>query len=291
MRRFLWVKNKYLTNSFNGCIIYIENPVNPESKRSCHMTTNFVVADGVAKRRPTADEWEMLLENKIPELIRRYKAGALDPAAVNSTLQQVLEGAVITEQKMVVMVSPKPKPDKFELLTTFEVTVPADYNHATRLTDFKEMYQPEVETEEKKKQFYYYNPNITDANFSKATTQLVPGRKFQVKIFGIKSGKSVSSDECLNKLRSENAVLVGAQGASLAYEQGKVNLPKGKWHVSFDEKDALWFDGGDHGVPCVFAYSGGDFRFRLGYFEGGWGDNYCLLCFCDLPAGEATLVA
>lgn len=236
------------------------------------------VVEAVAKRKPTADEWEILLENRIPELIRQYKAGGLDPAAVNITLQMVLEGTVITEQKTVVTAPPKPRPDKFELLTTFELTVPEDYNHATRLDTFKAAHEAE---------FYYYNPDLTDHNFSKATTQLAPGRKFAVKVFGIKSGKSVSSEECLAKIQSENGVLVGAQGASLAYEQGKANLPKGKWHISFDEKDALWFVGGDRQVPCVYAYSVGDFRFNLGFFDGDWLVDHCLLCFCDLPAGEA----
>ncbi len=246
------------------------------------------VVEAVAKRKPTAEEWEILLENRIPELIRQYKAGGLDPAAVNTTLQKVLEGAIITEQKMVVVTPPKPRPDKFELLTTFQLTVPDGYNHSTRLTDFKAVYQPEVETEEKKKQFYYYNENITDANFGKATIQLAPGRKFQVKIFGIKSGKSVSSEECLVKIKSENGLLVGAQGASLAYEQGKASLPKGKWSISFDEKDALWFGDGDHRMPYVHAYSGGDFVFDLVSFGGFWSDGFCLLCFCDLSETSGT---
>lgn len=187
----------------------------------------------------------------------------------------------------------KPRPDKFELLTTFEITVPQGYNHATRLSDFKVMYQPEVETEERKKHFCFYNQDLTDANYSKATTKLVPGRKLQVKVFGIKSGKSVSSNQCLTKLRSENAILVGAQGASIAYEQGKDKLPKDKWSISFDEKDVLWFNNNEHMVPCVSMYSDGAFYSRLFIFEGGggWDDVYCLFCFCDLPAGEETLVA
>ena len=114
------------------------------------MTTQ-VVADGItAKRKPTVEEMKILLLNRVPDLIRRYKEGGLDPAGVNTTLQMVLEGSVITESKTVVVAPPKPKADKFELLTTFEITVPKGYKHATRLTDFKAMYQPEVETEEKK---------------------------------------------------------------------------------------------------------------------------------------------
>ncbi len=251
--------------------------------------TTHVVADGInSKRKPTVDEMETLLVNRIPDLIRRYKEGGLDPAGVNTTLQMVLEGVIITEQKTVVVTTPKPKVEKFEHLVTFEITVPEGYNHATRLTDFKELYQLEVETEHRKKQFHYYNPNLTDTNYGKATTKLVPGRKFQVKVFGIRCGKSVTSDECLDKVRLENGVLVGAQGASLAYEQGKANLPKGKWHVSFDEKEALWYDYGYHRVSFVRAQSDGDFEFNLGSFEVSWCDDFCLLCFCDLPSDSSS---
>lgn len=166
--------------------------------------------------------------------------------------------------------------DRFEFLKSFEVTVPEGYNHATRLDTFRAAHQNHTN-----KEFYFYNDATTDANYAeKATTKLTAGRKFTVKMFGIK--KTVTSDDCLKKLRAENAVLVGAQGASLAYEQKKDELPKGKWSVSFDEKDSLWRDpGGRHGVPYVPAYSGGVFDFDLGGFEDGWGSGYVLLCFCD----------
>ena len=107
------------------------------------MTTSYVVADGIAKRKPSLEEWETLLENRIPELVRRYKVGGLDPAAVNSTLQQVLDGVVITESKVAIVTPPKPKPEKFELLTTFEVTIPEGYDHATRLDTFAAAHKSE----------------------------------------------------------------------------------------------------------------------------------------------------
>ncbi|MFZ2521923.1 MAG: hypothetical protein WAX44_02380 [Minisyncoccia bacterium] len=252
------------------------------------MTTQ-VVADGIAKRKPTVDEMETLLFNRIPDLIRRYKEGGLDPAGVNTTLQMVAEGSIITESKTVVVAPPKPKQDKFELLTTFEVTVPEGYNHATHLDTFRAQHQSK-----ENKEFYFYNDAITDANYAaKATTKLTAGRRFLVKAFGIK--KTVSSLDCLAKVKAENAVLTGAQGASLVYEERKNELPKGKYYVSFDEKDALWRDPyGYHRVPLVCAYSDDDFRFDLGLFEFDWVSVYVLLCFCDLPSdsssGEAQIL-
>ncbi len=166
--------------------------------------------------------------------------------------------------------------NRFELLKSFDVTVPEGYNHATRLDTFRATHDIEVN-----KEFYFYNGAITDANFAaKATTKLAPGREFTVKAFGIT--ERVTSEDCLAKLRAEKAVLVGAQGASLAYEQGKDELPKGKWYISFDEKKALWQDSdGNHRVPHVNAHSAGHFKFGLDNFEDDWHFGNVLLCFCD----------
>jgi hypothetical protein len=168
---------------------------------------------------------------------------------------------------------------RFELINAFEVMVPADYVHVTQLGTFRAAHQSE-----KNKEFYHYNPDLTDANFTK-TPALVPGKKFLVKAFQIKG--VVTSEDCLTQLRRVKATLTGAQGASLAYEQAKDKLPISRGSLSFDEKDNLPFVGGYHGVPHVRRRSGVDFRFRLGFWGGGW-DDYCvLLAFCDLPAGEA----
>lgn len=161
--------------------------------------------------------------------------------------------------------------DRFGLINTFSIVVPQGYDHATRLGSFREKHR---------KEFYYYNEAITDKNYAKATTKLEPGRKLKVKVFQI--NERVTSLDCLAHLRSQKAVLVGAQGASLVYEQKKDELPVDRWSVSFDEKDALWEDGGGYlRVPYVFRYSGGGSGFVLGDFEDGWSDGYCLLCFCD----------
>jgi len=150
---------------------------------------------------------------------------------------------------------------KFQFLKTVEIVVPDNYNHDTRLDSFRTQYGGK---------FYYYNDAITDANYSaKATVRLVPGRKMKVKIFQIKG--QVSSDECMTFLRSQKAVLTGAHGASLVWEQKKEELPVSRWSISFDEKDALWQDSdGHHGVPRVHRSSDGAFKFPLGDFVYPW---------------------
>lgn len=209
---------------------------------------------------------------------------ALEKAGFTGDIvQQVINsrGNKMAKAMYAVATDGKQTDDRFQFLKSFEVTVPEGYDHATRLDTFHATHQSD------KEEFYFYNDAITDANFAaKATTKLVAGRKFTVKVFGIT--ERVSSEDCLAKLRSEKAILVGAQGASLTYEQKKDELPKGKWSVSFDEKKALWRDpGGDHRVPHLYAFSGGDFDFGLVHFEDDWSSDYVLLCFCDKESSDA----
>jgi hypothetical protein len=158
----------------------------------------------------------------------------------------------------------------------FELTVPVGYSHDTQIdTSGKKV--------KKEKTTYYYNNDLTSKNFAKATNKLVPGKTYKVKIFPIL--QTVTSEDCMTFLKKQNAVLVGGQGATLVYDLAKDQLPKGKWTVSFDEKEALWEDAdGNRGVPSVCAYTVGDFKFHLGFFGSGWYSDDCVLCFCDLSA-------
>ena len=163
---------------------------------------------------------------------------------------------------------------RFSLLSSLQFTVPEGYNHSTQLASF---------SKENRKKFYSYNDNITDENFAKTTNKLVPGKTYEAKIFGIT--KWVTSEDCLAFLKTQNAILVGAQGISVVWQQAKENLPKGKYTLSFDEKNALWRDaGGRRRVPSVGRDVGGGWDFGLGDFESDWHDGSCLLCLFDLSA-------
>lgn len=179
---------------------------------------------------------------------------------------------------------PKTKPEKFELFKDLGVIeIPADYDHTKRLSTFYKKHQ-----DAGKKSFYYYNEMTTDQNFSNPSRILKPGDKLWVRAFRQATSGMTTSEERLKFLKSQNAVFTGAQGASVVFDQKRNQLPKGYWYVSFDEKERLWQDpNGHHRVPCVNANSSGAFNFYLGYFENGWGPGGILLCFCDLPAGEA----
>ena len=180
-------------------------------------------------------------------------------------LKNVLAGALLPSQDKPVVDS------RFTPLNAFQITVPGNYNHPTQLASF---------ARENREKFYFYNDKITDENFKKATNKLI-GKTYEAKIFGIT--KRVSSEDCLAFLKTQKAILIGAQGISVVWQQAREQFPKGKWVASFDEKDALWRDaGGFHGVPSVNQYSGGGWDFFLGYFENDWRDDCCLLCVRDL---------
>jgi hypothetical protein len=159
----------------------------------------------------------------------------------------------------------------------FDLTVPMNYVHETQIDTSMAKAKNEKTT-------YYQNDDLNSKNFSNATTKLVPGKTYSVKIFPILS--QVTSTDCMTFLQKQNCILTGGQGATLAYDLAKDKLPKGKWTISFDEvkvKDSPLWKGsyGGHRVPRVGARTDGGFYFDLGDFESDWGADDVLLCFCD----------
>ena len=122
------------------------------------------------------------------------------------------------------------------------------------------------------KNVYSKNPNITSENFPKPEKVETENWKL------IKMGRSFSSQEALDKIKSE-----GCRPANI-YELllwAKDNQEKSQWVIGFGSE---WKDSdGRHRVPYVDAYGGGDFHFLIGYFEKPWDVDSCLLCFCDSP--------
>ncbi|MEK7512900.1 MAG: hypothetical protein AAB601_01755 [Patescibacteria group bacterium] len=196
---------------------------------------------------------------EIGRQLRQPNGYPFDPHLLKLHLQNAVEGKF----DGVTLIDPR-----FEHVKEFKLTVPADYDHGTQLGTLKH------------EEFYYFNDAITDGNFRNATQKLVPGKTYKAKLFRIK--KTVTSDDCLGLYKAVGAILTGAQGMSLVYQLKKDELPKGKWTISFDEKDALWqVPDGSHRVPGVRAHSVGDFGFDLGGFEGGWNSDDVVLCLCD----------
>ncbi len=129
------------------------------------------------------------------------------------------------------------KVDPFKLLVTHErlLEVPSGYNHKTCIRSFRDKHEKNLE---------HFSVAVSDINYARATTQLVPGQKFSVQIYGIECGKWVSSPACIEKIQKVNGVLLGAQGLSLVFDQlvfgqaGNVLMPDCT-HLSFDEMEEL----------------------------------------------------
>ncbi|MFA6325232.1 MAG: hypothetical protein WCX46_03335, partial [Candidatus Paceibacterota bacterium] len=133
----------------------------------------------------------------------------------------------------------------------FEIIVPVDYDHSKQIDVFAKKTKKETTT-------YYFNDDITSKHFANASTKLVPGKTYKVKIFPILA--RVTSEDNMAFLAKQNAILAGDHGLTLVYEQKKEELPKDKYTVSFDKKESLWKDAdGRRRVPVVYASSGGGF--------------------------------
>ncbi len=120
------------------------------------------------------------------------------------------------------------------------------------------------------KNVYYQNSDITSKNFP--LPEKVETENWKL----IKMDKSFSSEEALDKIKSE-----GCRPANI-YELllwSKNNQEKSQWVTGFGS--SFIDSDGYHGVPRVYRYSDGGWKFDLGHFEYDWSDVHCLLCFCD----------
>ena len=211
-------------------------------------------------------------ENRIADLVRdavRALSFSKDEA------QEIIKaGGTLQEQVKPILQKLAMVDQRFgPAVKDFEFTVSADYVYDTQLDTF-------AKKTKKLKTTYYFNDALTSANFAKATNKLEPGKTYRVRVFPIL--QTVTSDDCMTFLKKQGAILVGGQGITLLQVNKPNEFPVSKWTVSFDEKNVLWEDaGGGHRVPGVDRRSDGDWGFSLGYFEGGWLDDHCLLCFCD----------
>jgi hypothetical protein len=111
----------------------------------------------------------------------------------------------------------------FNPLGNFLVLVPTGYSHKNQLAGFKNSVS-----------FSHYCKDITDQNFDKVSVQLKPGQNLEVEIYHIE--EFVPSQRCLDFVKSNDGIFVGAQGLSLIFQQKKEKFPVGGAVISFDEK-------------------------------------------------------
>ncbi len=163
--------------------------------------------------------------------------------------------------------------ESFEEVGSFPVVVPDEYDSDTVLTEFHREHRPELT---------YFSQEITDESCGNVSNKLVPGRRFLVRMFAVRLGCRVSSEDCLEVIAAHKGILVGAPGVSLAFKHGKRYMRNtGKSYTSFDEKNALPLHGDCPGIPCMYAGDFGDFCFDLVEFNCVQDDRAVVLCFCN----------
>ena len=122
------------------------------------------------------------------------------------------------------------------------ITVPSEYRHSNVLDEFRESHD---------KAFCSCDEEITDEHFSNVTRKCKGGECFVTTVF--QTTDLVKSGHCLTFLSTKHAVLVGAQGLILAYQQNRTGLPTNWQIISLDTMKCLWReDGRKYRLPCLF---------------------------------------
>ncbi|MBI4709449.1 MAG: hypothetical protein HY764_04585 [Candidatus Portnoybacteria bacterium] len=160
----------------------------------------------------------------------------------------------------------------FFLVAAFIFRVPNRYEHETQLASFYE---------ENQGKFVFYDGRITDTNYARVTQKFVRGKNYEVKIYGIRPAVVVLSSDCLDFMESQGAILVGAQGISLIWEQMRKKIPTGKRIISFDKKEASY----NNMLPTVYHYSpprSDEWNFDLAHFQCRWNSDNCFFCVSEM---------
>lgn len=183
--------------------------------------------------------------------------------------------------------------EKFVLLADLSmITVPEDYRHATQLDSFRSTYRGH---------FDYYDDGVTGAQFPNPSCVLMPGASLSVRVFGLRVLPGMSAaklgiteverckasvttiEECITFLNNQKAVCVGAQGASLIWEQKREQLLPGYAIISFDEPKALLKQHNQYYAPYLVRSDefsdGSGYDFGLESVSGTLG-SYDFAFFC-----------
>lgn len=126
------------------------------------------------------------------------------------------------------------------------------------------------------KKWYFVNENLNDTNFPKPEKIQKEGHKI------IKMGNSFSSEEALERIKQEGCRPANAWELAEFAVNHEDEMEQGKVYLAFGQtyRDS----GGDHRMPRVYRYSGGDWEFSLGRFGLDWDVAHCLLAFEDTQA-------
>jgi len=153
----------------------------------------------------------------------------------------------------------------------FRLVVPDNYNHDEYIDQCTQKIMRLEST-------YGYSRLLTSENFANASKKLEHGKTYIAEILPILSEERVSGDECIAFYKRKKAIMTGAHGLLLAYNQMKKELPKCIYIASFDEKEALLLWSGQRGVPGISTLPGDKFEFQVYPFTDKLHGHDCILC-------------
>ncbi len=175
----------------------------------------------------------------------------------------------------------------------FNFVVPDDYNHDTQVDST-------IEEARKNKYVKEIDENFTDNAFSRVSDKLLPGKKYQARIFRkvlwlsteIQEADDWTSRDGSNQfsvlfLKKHKALFTGAQGLTLMWNlKGAEFFGYHKTFVSFDDKDLLnlaqkgplELAGRYPGVPRTLSMHNKDIRFGTQPWFRTCGQFYRVLC-------------
>jgi len=158
----------------------------------------------------------------------------------------------------------------FNCLQISEIKIPLYFKHKSYLYSLPQNL------------YFRKNSSLNDKKFNFASHQLIPGNRYNIKIFTI--NKEVSSDNCIEFLLKQNAKYVGAQGISLCRQLCSEIFPINKWVMSFDIKRTLYKNvDGEYCIPCIKRTESNEWLFDISLYDIPHDpDENCLLCVCDI---------
>lgn len=171
--------------------------------------------------------------------------------------------------------------DEFTASKIFSIQIPSDYDHITQLKRFKEYFE-----NNNHRSYDYFNDNVTDEHYSKASIKLTPNKTYQVIILPVPHDRFTLT-ESLELLKRNSAVPVGAQGLSIVCQLAEGELPAGMFVWSIDEEEKLWKGGigNSYKIPSAKRFPrpmGGGLSFdAVSYTTGLDKDIECLLGFIN----------
>lgn len=169
------------------------------------------------------------------------------------------------------------------LLRSFRLTVPKDYDHETQLASFAANNVDEFQFIH---EVFAKEQEEIKMQYTECSQKLTAGKSYTVKLLNV--DPKLPFEDYLEFLNEQKALFVGAPGLSLVWQMRQEEFPKETWIFSLDREQKDWDPDYYYGVPTIIlSKKGWHFnQFWLNILEFDKGNTsginkYALLYFCE----------